>query len=76
MSICRPLWKDRNGEHTWKNFRVGGLVLLADENHKRGKWPTARVVEVVVVDDVCVRMVKVKTASTVATHVKDKDAER
>ena len=46
---------------------MGDLVLLADENYPRGEWPMARVWEVVADDDGCVR---VKTASTVATHAK------
>ena len=49
---------------------MGDLVLLADENYPRGEWPIAHVWEVVADDDGCVRVAKVKTASTVATHAK------
>ena len=49
---------------------MGDLVLLADENYPRGEWPIARVWEVVTDDDGCVRVAKVKTASTVATQAK------
>ena len=47
---------------------MGDLVLLADGNYPRGEGPIARVWEVVANDDGCVRVAKVKTASTVATH--------
>ena len=49
---------------------MGDLVLLADENYPRGEWPIAHVWEVVADDDGCVRVAKVKTVSTVATHAK------
>ena len=58
-------WRSRK-----ENIKVGDLVLLADENYPRGEWPIARVWEVVADDDGCVRVAKVKTASTVATHAK------
>lgn len=48
----------------------GIMALLADENYPRGEWPIARALEAVVSNDGCVQVVKVKTASTVATHVK------
>ena len=68
-STYRLLWKDRNGDHV-KRIKVGDLVLLADENYPRGEWPIARFWEVLADDDGCVRVAKVKTASTVATHAK------
>ena len=49
---------------------MGDLVLLADENYPRGERLIAHVVEIVVSDDGCMQVVKVKTASTVATNVK------
>ena len=30
-----------------ENVKVGDVVLMADENYPRGKWPIARVVEAV-----------------------------
>ena len=53
-----------------ENIKAGDLVLLADKNYPRGEWPIARVVEAVVSSDGFVRAVRVRTASTVATHVK------
>ena len=58
-------WRSRKG-----NIKEGDLVVLADENYPCGEWPIARVWEVVADDDGCVRVAKVKTASTVATHAK------
>ena len=55
----RQKWTSRK-----ENIKVGDLVLLADENYPHGEW------EVVADDDGCVRVAKVKTASTVATHAK------
>ena len=53
-----------------KNEKVGDVVLTADKNYPHGKWPTVLVVEAVADDDGLVRVVKVKTTSTVATHAK------
>ena len=61
----RQKWRSRK-----ENIKVGDLVLLADENYPRGEWPIARVWEVVADDDGCVRVAKMKTAFTVATHAK------
>ena len=58
----RQKWRSRK-----ENIKVGDLVLLADENYPRGEWPITRVWEVVADHDGCVRVAKVKTASTVAT---------
>ena len=52
-----------------ENIKAGDLVLLADKNYPRGEWPIARVVETVVGRDGFVRAVRIRTASTVATHV-------
>ena len=54
-----------------ENIKAGDLVLLADKNYPRGdrEWPIARVVETIVGRDGFVRAVRVRTASTVATHV-------
>ena len=53
-----------------ENVKVGDVVLMADENYPYGKWPIVRDVEAVADDDGFVRVVKVKTTSTVATHAK------
>ena len=58
-----------------RNLRVGDVVLIADENHPRGAWPLARVVEVVIGRDGLVRSAKVKTTSTVATRSRRKRKE-
>ena len=60
----RQKWRSRK-----ENIKVGDLVLLADENYPRGEWPIARVWEVVADDDGCVRVAKVKIASTVARNL-------
>ena len=65
-----PTLMERQMENAKGESHGGIIVLLADENYPRGEWPIARVLEAVVSDDDCVRVVKVKTASTVATHVK------
>lgn len=53
-----------------ENIKAGDLVLLAEKNYPRGEWPIARVVEAVVTRDGFLHAVPVRTASTVATHVK------
>ena len=53
-----------------KNLKVGDIILLMDENDRRGQWPLARVVEVFPSEDGLVRSVKVKTSSTVVTQAK------
>lgn len=53
-----------------ENVKVGDLVLLADENYRRGEWPLALVVEVIPGRDGLVRTVLVKTTSTVATRAR------
>ena len=46
-----------------RNFQVGDIVLLKDEDVRRNQWPTARVVEVFPSSDGLVRSVKVLIAS-------------
>ena len=52
---ARPKWRDVE-----KNLVVGDVVLLVDEQCRRGDWKTGRVVEVD--DGDIVRTVKVRTA--------------
>ncbi len=61
----RQKWMERK-----KNLKVGDIILLMDENDRRGQWPLARVVEVFPSEDGLVRSVKVKTSSTVVTQAK------
>ena len=61
----RQKWMERK-----KNLKVGDIVLLMDENYRRGQWPLARVVEVFPSEDGLVRSIKVKTSSTVVTRAK------
>ena len=58
-----------------ENVKVGDVVLMVDENYPRGKWLIARVVEASADDDGFVRVVKVKTTSTVVTHAKRRHKE-
>ena len=53
-----------------ENIKAGDLVLLADKNYPRGEWLIARVVEAVISSDGFVSAVRVRTASTAATHIK------
>ena len=53
-----------------ENFKVGDVVLLMDENFRRGQWPLAGVLEVFTSDDGLVRSAAVKTSCTVTTHAK------
>ena len=53
---------------------LGEVVLIADENHARGTWPLARVVEVMM-SDILVRANKVKTTPKVATRSKKEARE-
>ncbi|XP_048586408.1 uncharacterized protein LOC116604491 [Nematostella vectensis] len=53
-----------------ENLKEGDVVLLADENFRRGEWPLARVMEVLPSSDGRVRSAMVKTVSTVATRAK------
>ena len=47
---------------------TGDLVLIADDNIQRGKWPLGRVTEVFTGKDGNVRAAKVKTATTILTR--------
>ena len=47
-----------------RNFKIGDLVLLKDENTPRYLWPLGLIVEVYKSDDKLVRSVKVKTKSS------------
>ena len=47
---------------------IGDLVLIADENVHRGKWPLARVIDVFHGKDGYVRSAKVQTSSTILTR--------
>ena len=53
-----------------ENIKVGDLVLLVYENYRRGQWPLAHVVEVFPSEDGLVRIVNLKTSSTVVTRAK------
>ena len=55
----RSKWQDPK-----RNFAVGDLVLLKDENTPRYLWPLGLVVEVYKSDDDLVRSIKVKTKSS------------
>ena len=59
----RPCW--RKGI---PNLTVGELVLVVDEDLKRGKWPLARVTRVMPGADGVVRVAEVKTKSGVYTR--------
>ena len=52
----RACWRDRT-----PNFRVGELVLLQDDDLKRGRWPLARITKVMPGQDGVVRVIEVKT---------------
>ena len=50
------------------NIALGDLVLVQDEELKRGKWPLARVTKILPGPDDVVRVVEVKTKSGVYTR--------
>ncbi|XP_066268539.1 uncharacterized protein [Branchiostoma lanceolatum] len=64
------------GRQKWgkqrRNFTVGDLVLLKDENNPRGQWPMGKVVEVVRGSEGLVRHVKVKTQHNILERPIDK----
>ncbi|XP_066270881.1 uncharacterized protein [Branchiostoma lanceolatum] len=64
------------GRQKWgkqrRNFAVGDLVLLKDENNPRGQWPMGRVVEVASGSEGLVRHVKVKTQHSTLERPIDK----
>ena len=51
-----------------RSLEIGDLVLIADENIHRGKWPLGKVVDVFRGKDGYVRSTKVKTGLTVLTR--------
>ena len=74
--IMKHFWKRWVKEHTpllterrkWHrqvpNLRVNDILLIADDNSHRGKWPTGRVIEVNSSDDGVVRSVRIKTSTS------------
>ena len=59
----RPKWvKSR------RNVQIGDLVLIAEDNMLRNRWPMGQVMEVFCGEDGGVRSVKIKTASSVFHH--------
>ena len=57
------LQKRQKWLHASRNLRTGDLVLMVDENCKRGCWPKAIVIETFPDSDNIVRNVRVKTAT-------------
>ena len=55
----RKKWQVEN-----RNFKIGELVLISDENMHRSDWPLARIIEVRPSRDEIERVVKVKTTNT------------
>ena len=51
-----------------RSLAIGDLVLIADENVHRGKWPLGRVTEVFHGRDQYVRSAKIQTSSTILTR--------
>ena len=54
----RAKWKQKE-----RQFKIGDIVLMVDENVSRGKWNLARVIEVFPGKDGVIRNVKLKTKS-------------
>ena len=52
----RPCWRDRK-----PNYAVGEMVLVQEEDSKRGKWPLGRITKVMPGKDGVVRTIEVKT---------------
>lgn len=50
--------------HTNNKIQTGSLVLISDERTPSGRWPLARVTELLPGSDQLTRVVKVKTATT------------
>ena len=59
----RTKWKD----HTPK-YNVGELVLLQDDDKRRGKWPLARITKIMPGEDGTVRVAEVKTKYGIYTR--------
>ena len=57
------LQKRQKWLHTSRNLKPGDLVLMVNENCKRGSWPKALVTEAFPDNDNIVRNVRVKTAT-------------
>ena len=51
-----------------ENVRVGELVVVVDDDQKRGKWPLGRIIEIMDNKDGVVRIVKVKTKDGIYTR--------
>ena len=56
-------WRSRT-----MNYKEGDLVLVHDEETKRGQWPLARVVKAIPSDDGVVRVAEVRTKKGVYTR--------
>ena len=52
----RPKWRTSK-----PSFKVGELVILQDDNYKRGKWPLARITKVMPGKDNITRVIQVRT---------------
>ena len=50
------------------NFKVSELVLVADDDTRRSKWPLARVTKTMPGEDGVVRVVELKTKDGVYTR--------
>jgi hypothetical protein len=55
-----------------RNFAVGDIVLVVDDQSPRNAWPLARVIEVYPGSDGLIRRLKVKTSTTVLERPIDK----
>ena len=49
-------------------MKVGELVIVQDDDIKRGKWPLARVIQILPGRDGIVRVAEIKTRSGVYTR--------
>ena len=59
----RACWREK-----LSNLRVGELVLLQEDNLKKGKWPIARILKVMPGNDGTVRVAEVRTKTGVYTR--------
>ena len=48
-----------------QNFHVGDLIVVANKNLSRAKWPLGRIVEIFSGSDDVIRVAKVKTSQGV-----------
>jgi hypothetical protein len=68
-----PLLQSRQKwNHPKRNFSVGDLVLVANENNPRCSWPLGRIVDVTLGSDGYIRRVKVFTRGTTLDRTIDK----